>query len=119
MFDKFRAARPGPPPPEADWIVAMECGSIRVVDPDGGSLAVGKSELSRVAIETNDGGPWGADVWWLMFGAGGVPACAFPLGATGETEAVDYLTALPGFDHEEMVKAMSSTGNRLFAVWSR
>lgn len=97
----------------------MEEGSIRVTDPAGGSRAIGKSELSGVAIETNDSGPWGADLWWLLFGAGGVPACAFPLGATGEKAAVDYLTALAGFDHAEMAKAMSSTDNRLFALWSR
>jgi hypothetical protein len=48
-----------------------------------------------------------------------VPACAFPVGAAGETEAVDYLTGLAGFDHEEMVKAMGSTDERLFVLWPR
>jgi len=119
MFGWLRKLQREWPPPEARWVVVMEDGSIRVTDPAGDSRAVGKSELSRVAIETNDSGPWGADVWWLLFGAGRVLACAFPLGAAGETAAVDYLTALAGFDHEEMVKAMSSTDNRLFLLWSR
>ena len=35
-------------------------------------------------IETNDSGPFGADVWWLLFGADDRIAVAFPQGATGE-----------------------------------
>jgi hypothetical protein len=100
-------------------VVAVDDDAIRVTDEAGACRAVAKSELAGVAIETNDSGPWGADVWWLLFGAEDELACAFPLGATGEEESVDYLTALPGFDHAEMVKAMGSTGNMLFPVWRR
>ena len=46
-------------------------------------------------------------------------ACAFPMGATGEQGAVDYLSGLAGFDHGEMTEAMRSTDNRIFPVWQR
>lgn len=108
-----------PPPPEARWVVTVDGDSIRVTDSAGEARAVPKAELSGVAIETNDSGPWGADVWWLLFGTGDLMACAFPMGATGETAAVDYLAGLPGFDHGEMIEAMRSTDNRVFPVWRR
>jgi hypothetical protein len=46
-------------------------------------------------------------------------ACAYPQGATGEQATLDYLMALPGFDHAEMIKAMSSVGNAVFPVWRK
>ena len=60
-----------------------------------------------------------ADVWWLLFGADDRIAVAFPQGASGEQEAIDWLIALPGFDHEAMIMAMGSTGNAVFPVWRR
>jgi len=80
---------------------------------------VRKDDLSGVAIQTNDTGPWGADVWWLLFGCNDQLSCAFPQGATGESALIDYLFALPSFDHGEMIKAMTSTENVTFAVWRR
>ena len=119
MFGWLRKLRTLPPPPEARWVVAVDEAAIRVTDGRGETQGVGKAELSRVAIETNDSGPWGADVWWLLFDAEDRVACAFPLGATGEKAALDYLAALPGFDHSEMAKAMACTDNALFPVWRR
>ena len=119
MFGWLRRLRYDPPPPEARWVVDVDGESIRVTDGSGESRAVAKAELAGVAIETNDSGPWGADVWWLLFGADDRVACAFPMGATGEQAAVDYLTGLAGFDHGEMIEAMRSTDNRIFPVWQR
>lgn len=119
MFGWLRKLRYDPPPPEARWVVAVDGEAIQVTDETGGTRAVAKAELSGVAIETNDSGPWGADVWWLLFGADDEPACAFPMGATGEQAAVDYLSGLRGFDHGEMIEAMRSTDNALFPVWRR
>lgn len=119
MFGWLRKLRYDPPPPEARWVVVVDEEAIRVTDEAGETRAVAKAELSAVTIETNDTGPWGADVWWLLFGAGDALACAFPLGATGEKAALDYLAALPDFDHAEMTNAMRSTDNRLFPVWRR
>lgn len=119
MFGWLRKLRYDPPPPEARWVVAVDGEAVRVTDEAGDTRAVAKSELARVAIETNDSGPWGADFWWLLFGADDALACAFPMGATGEREAVDYLAALPDFDHGAMTQGMRSTDNRLFPVWRR
>ncbi len=75
------------------------------------------SELRGVIIETDDSGPWGADLWWLLFGADDRVAVAFPGGATGEQVVIDRLMALPGFDFETMTRAMGSTEVAVFPVW--
>lgn len=105
--------------PEAHWNVVLDADNIRVFDANGNEHSVSKADLTGVTIETNDSGPWGADVWWLMFGSGNGLACAFPQGAIGEQAALEYFMALTGFDHSEMIKAMSSVENALFPVWRK
>ena len=105
--------------PEQLWTVVADGEGIRATDQTGATMSVSDAELSSVVIETNDSGPWGADVWWFLFGPDGKLACAFPQGASGEKEAIDRLIALPGFDHEELIRAMGSTDNAVFPVWKR
>ena len=105
--------------PEASWIVATKPAHIQVTDHEGQIRRLAKADLVGVAIETNDSGPWGADVWWLLFGASDRLACSFPQGATGESETLDYLTSLPQFNHEQMTQAMCSTENAVFPVWRK
>ncbi len=105
--------------PESRWIVGSEGLFITVSDEAAQTRSVAKTDLSGVAIETNDSGPWGADVWWLLFGNDDRLACLFPQGATGEKAVVEYLTELPSFDHGEMIKAMTSTENTVFPVWRK
>jgi hypothetical protein len=105
--------------PEGFWTVMLVEQKIRVTDQEGRVKSVGLAELSRVIIETNDTGPWGADVWWLFFGADSKLALAFPQGATGEKEVLDRLFSLPGFRQEEVIKAMGCTEDAAFPVWSK
>ena len=105
------------PEREARYVVSVNEAAIGVVWPDGEDQAVSFDALEAVGIETNASGPWGSDLWWLLFGRDGRRACAFPQGATGEQAAIDRLMAFPGFDHQEMVRAMGSTESGLFIVW--
>jgi hypothetical protein len=105
--------------PEALWVVSVEPYHVQVTEDAGRTTTLAKSDMIGVAIETNDTGPWGADVWWLLFGCEGQLACAFPQGATGESGALDYFTRLPDFDHGQMVRAMGSTANAVFPVWTK
>lgn len=102
---------------EAAWIVEVTPEVITATDPSGDMRRVEMAELHGVMIETNDSGPFGADLWWLLFGADDRLACAFPQGATGEEDAVNLLVGLAGFDHEAMIMAMASTANAVFPVW--
>ena len=105
--------------PEALWSVILDQIAIRVTDQSGDTKSVGIASLSGVIIETNDTGPWGADVWWLLYGSDDQIAAAFPQGATGEKEVLDYLFALPGFRQDEVIKAMGCTANAMFPVWRK
>ena len=103
------------PTPESKWSIAVTEGLIVGSDEVGGSKSLALEELSGAAIATNDSGPWGTDVRWLLYGQGDRLACSFPQDATGEEEAViDILMAMPGFDHGEKIKAMASTTNAAF-----
>lgn len=105
--------------PEARWTVTLGNGHVQVTDDRGEVKRLAMADLRCVAIETNDSGPWGADVWWLLFGADDRVACLYPQGATGDSAMLDYLCALPGFDFAEMARAMGSTDNALFPIWRR
>ncbi len=104
---------------ERSWVVELGEDRISIIEPNGTTRFVGLADLSGVMIETNDSGPAGSDVWWLLFGGNERLACAFPQGSSGEDLVVDRLLGLPGFDHEAMIMAMGSTGNAVFPVWRK
>jgi hypothetical protein len=118
MFGRVKK-RPARLSPESRWTIAATEGLITGTDEVGGIQSIALDELCGVAIATNDTGPWGADVWWLLYNREDQLACGFPQGATGEKAVIDMLMALPGFDHAEMIKAMGSTANAVFPVWHR
>lgn len=121
MWDWFRRRKRGLSgrDPESRWAVAIADGVVTVTDAEGTSACVACKDISGIVIETNDSGPWGSDVWWLIFGPEDRLACAFPQGAEGEIAAVNRLMALPGFDCEQMIAAMASTRNATFPVWRK
>ena len=103
---------------ERQVVVATTDAGISAQDPDGRLEAVPWSEVERIAIETNDSGPWGADFWWLVEGS--TRRCAFPQGATGEEEAVRVLAErFPGFSYEAVAEANGCTSNQRFVCWER
>lgn len=116
MFGWLRR-KPAPLSPESLWRVTIDDDAIHVMDDQGGRSAVAIRDLSGVAIETNDSGPWGIDLWWLLFDADDRMAGAVPQGATGEQALIDFAMTLPDFDHQKMTKAMRSTANASFALW--
>lgn len=117
MFGLRKASKRVRREPDCGWTAVLEENLIRVRDEQGRLQFVGVSDLSAIIIETNDSGPWGLDVWWLLFGAGEQLACAFPQDAAGESGLLEYLMALPGFDYGELSKAMRSPANGRFPVW--
>lgn len=105
--------------PESKWLLVCEGEVLRVVDDKQNAKQLAKSDLTGVIVETNDSGPWGIDVWWLLFGPDDQVALFYPQGATGEDAMLTYLMSLPGFDSEKLTDAMRSTSNTVFPVWRR
>jgi hypothetical protein len=104
--------------PESQVVVSFDESGISAAYPDGVTQAIAWSEVERVAIETNDSGPWGADFWWLLEGE--TRRCAYPQGATGELEAMAaFPSRFPGFSHEAFGAANRCTSNARFLCWER
>lgn len=70
-------------------------------------------DVAAVFVETNESGPWGADVWWLLNDGAGQTRVAFPQMATGEDAALKRLSQLPGFE----VRGMNSVEGARFLCW--
>ena len=102
---------------ESDWIVRISDTSIDVTEPKKGSLSLLISELEDVLIATNDSGPIGTDLWWILRGNGKV--LVVPGGATGEKEMLHKLQQLPDFKNDEVIKAMGYTDNAEFLLWKK
>jgi hypothetical protein len=100
--------------PEASYVVSTSGDEVRCVWPDGSVQAVSLMRLRDVYVETNDSGPVGSDVWFVLRDDLG-QQCAYPLGATGEAAVLDRLCALPGF----RLDGMNSTANARFLCWQR
>lgn len=110
--------QPSPEPawnPEAEFVVEVGPEEIRCLRPDGGEEFVRWDDLQAVLLETNDTGPIGTDVMWVLVGSNS--GCIVPMGASGEAALIDVLQALPGFDNEAMIRASTSVENDRVLCW--
>jgi hypothetical protein len=103
---------------ERQVVVHFDDTGILAAYPNGSLQIISWPEVECVAIETNDSGPWGTDVWWLIEGR--EKRCAYPGGATGEQEALaEYPKRFPGFRDLAVIEAMGCTSNARFVCWQR
>ena len=65
-------------------VVKFDQDNISAAYPDGKIQAIAWKDVQCIAIETNDTGPWGADVWWLREGTN--DRCVYPHGSTGSSQ---------------------------------
>jgi hypothetical protein len=98
--------------------VTFDDGGVRRVTPDGRVEEVQWDELLEVGIVTTAEGPFDEDVFWLLVGADGNNGVAVP-GSAMTDDLLDRVQALPGFDNEQMIRAMSSTDEAQFRCWQR
>lgn len=105
--------------PESRYTVVVEGTGVTCRHPSGKEESVTWASLDAVVIETNDSGPWGTDVLWLLVSHSGPGGCVIPQGATGEEALLAALQKLPGFDNGQVIAAMSSTDNHAFVCWRR
>ena len=105
-------------PPVKQWAVAISDGCIVTKDGTGAERSLPVAELKTIVVATDDSGPWGDDVVFLIYGDRPEPMTIFPLEADGCQEFVAWLSARPGFRDREMARAMASTSVARFVVWS-
>lgn len=85
--------------------------------PDGMTQTLSWSDLVRFEIQTNDSGPWGWDVCFVLVGAR--DGVSFPLGATGEGDVFAKVENVTGKSRRDLIDGMNSTENRTFITWER
>ena len=103
--------------PESRFVVTVDPDRFVCRRPSGDQESVRWDELEVVIIETNDTGPWGCDVWWILGGREAKSGCVIPQGATGEKELLEMLQRLPGFDNQALIDAMCCVHNKRFLCW--
>ena len=106
-----RATQPNP------WAVGVVDDVIFTTDGQGVERSLQLADLRRVIVATDDSGPWGADVVFLLYGEGAKPAALFPLEAAGCQDFVGWLSRQPGYRDRELASAMSSTNVARFLVY--
>ena len=103
--------------PERRFVVRLSGSGVSCERPDGKVERVSWADLQKVEVVTTDEGPFVPDVFWILHGTDG--GCAVPQGATGDSELLERLQALPGFDNGAVIEAMSCASDRRFLCWQR
>jgi hypothetical protein len=109
----LRAKHSSRVPFERDVVVSTSDSGVTAAYPNGTVQTIEWGSVSCIAVETNDSGPWGADVWWCLEGR--PSSCSFPQGATGEGAAIDAIRKrFPGFQ----ARGMNSASTARFVCWT-
>ena len=98
-------------------IVSILEGRISYLGPLGGAI-LARDALVSIDIVTNSTAYGRADLHWVLVDESN-QKIAIPGAATDAGKLLDALGALPGFDHEAIVRAMKAHGNERFPVWRR
>jgi hypothetical protein len=117
-YSRRCALEPRPPlMPESRFVVRLSDREVICERPNGKVERVGWADLQKVEVVTTGDGPFSPNVFWVLHGTDG--GCAVPQGATGDSQLLERLQALPDFDNGAFIQAMSSTSDRRFLCWQR
>ena len=102
---------------ELETVQVDEAGVLRVDGPIREHIQWG--EVTEIRILTNDQGPYGEDVFFVLTGANG-RGCLVPHDAAVRTKLLEELERrFSRLDDKMVVKAMGSTSNNSFLLWRR
>jgi hypothetical protein len=90
---------------------------VQVSHPWWGNKSVCWKELQEVLLVNTDKGPWFPDIWLTLVGS--CSSCKIPQGAIGYDEVYAIVSALEGFDFEQVIDSMSCTDNATFVLWKK
>ncbi|WP_200865120.1 MULTISPECIES: hypothetical protein [Brevundimonas] len=100
------------------WSVTVSGPDIITTDGTGERRVIAISNLSSIVVATDDSGPWGDDVVFILYGSDGQPLSIFPSDARGNEEFVDWMATTPGYRDRELARSMASTEVARFTVWT-
>lgn len=100
----------------AQWSVSFEDGQIVTSDGLGGGRTMKLCDLTRVVVAIGDGCLSNADVFFVLYSREPIADCLFPMEAKGADNFVAWMSAQPGYNDPELVRAMGSTKAARFEV---
>ncbi|MDI1314404.1 hypothetical protein [Prosthecobacter sp.] len=103
--------------PESRFVIHLSETEVSCNRPDGTIESVRWGDIQKVEVLTNSDGPLLPDVFWLLHGT--EKGCCIPQGATGDSELLDRLQKLPGFNNQAFIESMGSTQEALFLCWQK
>lgn len=103
--------------PASSYRVSLSAEGVHCRLPGGESRSLRWEDLVIVEILTTDDGPFAPDAFWLLQGSNG--RISVPQGADGESDLVEKLQSLEGFNNEAFIDAMASTSNQSFVCWRK
>ena len=107
-----------PAPPTSAIRVTFDDDAIAVRDRDGAVSEVAWCDLTSVTIVTNDTGPIGDDLFWVLTAGRIGKSVTIPMGAQGEHELLHAMQErLADFDNVTVIEAMGSVENATFTIW--
>lgn len=110
--ERYASKPHAPLEPGSQFILRLSDSEVICERPDGKVERVEWSELQKVEVVTTGDGPFAPDVFSVLHGTSG--GCAVPQGATGDTKVLERLQALPEFDNQAFIEAMSTASDRRF-----
>jgi hypothetical protein len=99
------------------WDVKISKNCLEIFDPQGNIRSIGLDQITGIAIRTDNTGPIGSDVIWLI--SDGESIISFPMGAKGEDKVLKAFQMIGGFDNSEFIKAMGSVDHNLFFLLNK
>jgi len=102
---------------EEQWHVKISNHGLEVINPSHDVQRIRLEAIQRIAVQTNDSGPFGSDVIWLV--SDGDSTISFPMGAKGESDVLGAFQKIDGFDNLEFINSMSSVENNVFILLNR
>ncbi|MBX7492001.1 hypothetical protein K3163_02120 [Qipengyuania sp. 1NDW9] len=107
------------PHPLENWSVEIAEDHITTSDGQGEVHQLPLADLEEVVIATDDSGPWGADVVYLLYSMEKEPVGLFPIEAQGTQEFVEWLSQRDGYNDQQLRNAMRSTQIARFLIYQR
>ncbi|GCC52591.1 hypothetical protein SanaruYs_28280 [Chryseotalea sanaruensis] len=117
LFDFLKKNKDRMKDPEDYFQVTINDEGVIVEHPKREKEQVKWADIDNIKIITTDQGPFQPDVWLALLGKDS--GCLIPQGAKGHEEVYNVVSKYDRFDFENVIKAMSSTDNQEFLVWTR
>jgi hypothetical protein len=117
LFDFLKSDKEKRKNPEDYFTVTITDELVKVEHPKRKTEQIKWADIDNIKIITTDQGPFQPDVWIALLGS--ETGCLIPQGAKGHDEVYNIVSKYERFNFENVIKAMSSTDNQEFLVWTR